>query len=56
MTLGPSVFGQSDVDWQAYEMANELADRFAQTAAEYDRTGTFPFAHFEAMRSAATSP
>lgn len=50
MTLGPWFFGQSDVDWQAYEMADELADRFAQTAAEYDRTGTFPFAHFEAMR------
>jgi len=48
--LGPWFYGQTDLDWQAYEMAAELADRFAQTAAEYDRTGTFPFAHFEAMR------
>lgn len=50
MTLGPWFFGQTAVDWQAYAMADDLADRFAQTAAEYDRTGTFPFAHFEALR------
>lgn len=50
MTLGPWYYGQTEVDWQAFEMADELADRFAKTAAEYDRAGTFPFAHFEAMR------
>jgi len=47
---GPWYFGRTEIDWLAYERASELADRFAQTAAEYDRSGSFPFAHFDALR------
>lgn len=31
--------------------AAALADRFAETAATYDQTGAFPFAHFDALRT-----
>ena len=34
------------------ETASTLRDRFALTAAEYDRTAEFPFANFEALRDA----
>jgi len=50
VTPGPWYFGRTEVDWLAYERADELADRFAATAGEYDRSGTFPFAHFDALR------
>ena len=33
-----------------YERADALALRFAETAAEHDRTAVFPFANFEALR------
>lgn len=50
MSLGPWYYGQTEIDWWGYERADDLAGRFAKTAVEYDRTGTFPFAHFEAMQ------
>ena len=34
------------------ERARDLRGQFALTAAEYDRTGSFPFANFEALRDA----
>lgn len=50
MSLGPWYYGRNEIDWWCYERADDLAKRFAQTAAEYDRTGAFPFAHFAAMK------
>ncbi|MGE3075120.1 MAG: acyl-CoA dehydrogenase family protein [Dehalococcoidia bacterium] len=34
------------------QRATELRDRFALTAADYDRSAAFPFANFEALRDA----
>lgn len=43
---------KTDAQARLLALAEGLAGRFAETAAEHDRDASFPFEHFEAMREA----
>ncbi|MFZ5816470.1 MAG: acyl-CoA dehydrogenase family protein [Bacillota bacterium] len=51
LALTTEFFCRTERHRELLQRAAALADRFAQSAAEYDRSGQFPFAHFEALRA-----
>lgn len=51
LSLTAEFFCRTERHREVLQRAATLADRFAETAPHYDRTGEFPFAHFDALRA-----
>lgn len=51
LALTVEFFCRTERHREVLRRAAELADQIAPTASEHDRTGAFPFAHFDAMRA-----